>query len=74
LTLNNVQIAIVTAASPDIASFMADESYLAVSPGKIAYTLPSYLDYNKQLSTKASELNKAGKGDKCDNHAVLNTD
>ncbi|XP_065898344.1 uncharacterized protein [Dysidea avara] len=50
--------AIVTAASPDIASFMADESYLAVSPGKIAYTLPSYLDYNKQLSIKAAELNK----------------
>ena len=53
--------AIVTAADPDIASFMADESYLAVSPGKIAYTLPSYLDYNKQLKMKASELNKAGK-------------
>lgn len=55
--------AIITAAYPECAAFMADESYIAVYPtsSKISYTLPSYLDYLQQLRLKATELNKAGK-------------
>lgn len=55
-------VAIVTAAYPESAAFMADESYSAVHPdSKINYTLPSYLNYLQQLKRKAMELNKAGK-------------
>ena len=55
-------VAIVTAAFPESAAFMADESYNAVYPcSKINYTLPSYLDYLQQLKMKATELNTASK-------------
>ena len=55
-------IAIATAAFPESAAFMADESYNAVYPcSKINYTLTNYLDYLRQLKMKATELSKAGK-------------
>lgn len=57
-------VAIVTAAYPESAAFMADESYSAVYPDvKIQYTLANYLDYLKQLKMKAIKLSKAGKAD-----------
>lgn len=61
LLMNLLTVAIVTAAYPDSAAFMADESYNAVYPdSKINYTLVSYLAYLQQLKMKAEELSKAG--------------
>ena len=55
-------VAIVTAAYPESAAFMADESYNAIYPGcKISYTLSHYLEYLQQLKMKTAELNKTGK-------------
>ena len=61
ILFNYLSVAIVTAAYPESAAFMADESYSAVYPDcKINYTLSSYLDYLQQLQTKAKELNRTG--------------
>lgn len=58
----NFPPAILCAAAPDQAPFMADESVLAVPElGKLEYNLKHYLAYAKKVQTKARQLNKLGK-------------
>ncbi len=51
--------ALLCAASPDCAPFMADEAVMAVPGlGKLDYTLKHYLSYTEAVGAKAKELNK----------------
>ena len=55
-------LAILCAAAPDQAPFMADESVLAVPElGKLEYNLKHYLAYAKKIEKKVHQLNKLGK-------------
>ena len=63
-TLPNVILddsAIMCAAAPEVAPFMADESVLSVpNLGKLDYTQKHYLAYAGKIQEKAEELSKLG--------------
>lgn len=67
--------AILAAGAPDQVPFMADESMLAVLPGRPkAYTLPYFLDYRDAIKSLVNKLNRedsgASKDDKWTPHKV----
>lgn len=53
--------AIMCAAAPEIAPFMADEAVLGVPDlGKLEYTQKHYISYASKVQEKAKELNRLG--------------
>lgn len=57
-SFHHVSAAILCAAAPHVAPFMADEAVLAVPDlGKLDYSLKQYLKYAQKIREKAAELN-----------------